>query len=777
MGNHVRLVVAAWALIFGVLLLSAYFLRLDTGSAAFFPDTPADVGRMAADMDMAPFSRLLFVDLSVPAEAGAQQRESDTRERLAAAADALLAAIPPELASRAGSGELPRPSGLLALLPSVLEDPAPLVALHDPVVVQNALRDTRAALNSFMGGMGGWIQADPFNLRRWLWPALPLRAALPMPDPVLGYAFSPDGRHLLLALRPVQALHDVDAALELMRTLDTALEALPQGIRATVVGGHRHTAVNSATIMTDIETIVLWSLVGFALVYLVLVCSVGALWLVLTPCLAAACAMGSMAFAWPVISGLALGFGASVLGLAEDYAVHVHFALRQRAGEPAPATAVSLARLTPPLVQALLMNCAGFAVLLFSGIPAVRQLAFFAMMTLVLGLALALTLLPLCPWQQALFSRPSAPDAGTPHEPRLSRTLPITALLLGALLLLYPHLRVDVSPRTLGAGMAQLEADAARLQSVWGEALRSTAFVVHAPDEAAALERTQRLTRFLRASGTADVLSLTDLLPPPAQAQERLARWQTTVDALRPALWSRLDDAARAQRFTPTAFAPFRAWFEAPAQINTPDRLREAGLGEMVDMFLRSGPQETRMLVVASGETPPLPPDMRDTVVQLSPHELEASLLEAMRQESRLLPVVFALVLVMLVLCLRRPGHMLLAALPPLTALVGVLAWMVATGTPLTLASITALPLMLSLAIDHGLVVTYDLGRGASAHVERSMLVSSLTSVLGMGLLALAEHPALRSMGQVIVIGLTLEFVTARWLLPRLCEPSTQGTS
>lgn len=771
--THARSVFVAWGLGFAVLLVLAVSLRLDTGSSAFFPDSSPAVRRMAKAMDMLPFSRLLFVDLHWQSS-GQTMADQSVEEELALAADALLAAIPADLATRAGSTSLPAPGALLSLLPSVLDEDATntLVAtLTSPAYVTATLHRVKDNLGGIMGGMSQWIQVDPFNMWQGLLPALPLHGALPLPDPILGYAFSPDSRHVLLTLRPTSLLHDVDAALALMDALENAMRSLPPEITATVVGGHRHTAVNSAVIMADIERIVLLSLVGFSMIYLVLVRSVSALWLVLVPCVAALFAAGTMALVWPVVSGLALGFGASILGLAEDYAVHVHFALRTRFAHAQPPLASRLAHLTPPLVQSLLMNCAGFAVLLFSGIPAVRQLAFFAMATLFVGLGLALTLLPLCPWHDRSPLAPLSSEAGVPREPVLPLIAGLAFLLAASLYFLYPQVRTDVSPRTLGADMLRLEADAARLQAVWGDSLQATAYVVHADTLDAALDIDQRLTAFLRGSGVSGVLTISDVLPPNRTAQGRMTDWQTRMDALRPNLRLALETAERTQGFSAKAFAPFWLWFDAPAQTNTPERLRAAGLGDMVDMFVNSGSEVVRTLVVAHGVMPPLPVEFHDAVLAVSPQELERTLQAALREESQLLPVVLVLVFGMLIVCVRRPGRILLASLPPIVALTGVLGWMVWSGTPLTLASLTALPLMLSLAMDHGLVVTHDLVSGASLNVERSMLVSSLTSIMGMGLLAMAAHPALKGMGQVIVIGLTLEFITARWLLPRLCRP------
>ena len=92
------------------------------------------------------------------------------------------------------------------------------------------------------------------------------------------------------------------------------------------------------------------------------------------------------------------------------------------------------------------------------------------------------------------------------------------------------------------------------------------------------------------------------------------------------------------------------------------------------------------------------------------------------------------------------------------------------TDTPLTLAGMAALPLVLGLAADHGIMVTHDLAHGMELGVERAVLVASLTALAGMGLLALARHPALNAMGEVIFLGLLVEVPAALWLLPRVCR-------
>jgi len=113
--------------------------------------------------------------------------------------------------------------------------------------------------------------------------------------------------------------------------------------------------------------------------------------------------------------------------------------------------------------------------------------------------------------------------------------------------------------------------------------------------------------------------------------------------------------------------------------------------------------------------------------------------------------------------------------LPPLCSILCVLLWFLLTERSMTLASMAAMPLVVGLAADHGIMVTHCLVKGKKPGLERAVIVSSLTTLTGMGVLALAQHPALQSMGEVIVCGLLVEVPVALWLLPRLCIPRRQS--
>ncbi|MBQ7617537.1 MAG: hypothetical protein IJS50_01555, partial [Desulfovibrio sp.] len=338
--------------------------------------------RLVKAMDLAPLTRLLFLDLA--SEDGASVDE------LKSLAHELILAIQPELASPLQVFKEPEPKAFLELLPNFFDAAAEKYARSqsDPKTIAKNLETAKLNLAGLLGqGLSPWLAFDPLNFKKIIFERLPKSTLLKI-APIEDFPLSADQKHLLILLRPTHSLYDASSAQKLMRAIEQAWQELkPKNVQLTIVGGIRHTAVNTTTIHNDIKTILFCSLLGFGLTYLFLVRSVGMVWLLLTPCLAASLGMAAVHLCYPVVSGLALGFGASVLGLAEDYAVHMHFALRSQ------KAALSLEELGRPLFQGFLLNLTGLVVLCCSGLPAVRQLALFALTTLGAGYLLAVTVL------------------------------------------------------------------------------------------------------------------------------------------------------------------------------------------------------------------------------------------------------------------------------------------------------------------------------------------------------------------------------------------------
>lgn len=751
----------ACALLLASLCLSR--LSLNGSSAVFLPDTDADMRLAAELLEKSPLSGLLFVDVEAPSSEAAMN-----------AADVLEKQMP-RTAARAVRFQLSgmTPQRMLSLLPSFFspEVEAALTAALEESHLQERLHEAKKTLQE-LGGAAAipWIRGDPLRFRDVLTSRLPVSSSLSF----LSRPVSEDGRHVLLIFRPTGGVLDTSGARIMLQAVQEARHLLKEGVTLRLSGGPRYTAANAEAIEHDIGRIALLSLAGLGFAYLVLVRSRGAFWIFLTPVAATLLAAALTGCVWPAASGLVLGFGMALMGLAEDYAIHMHFALRstrdkQRAYED----------VCPPLAQGFLLNLSGFAVLLLSSIPAIRQMAFFSIASLTAGFLLAVLILPFLPG----FSTPERLAAPIVRkggrQAALARGLAVCAALLGVCFLLFEGMRADFSPQALSAGAQTIARDAAALRSLWK--LDSGINVLFTADSCEEVLRMgSRCAGILREKDWQDVRTPSDFLLPEKESADNCARWKRWLGQNAPLLRTRLARAASLEHFREDAFRPFFEALEqsvSPLNLDSPI-LQELGLRDVLAMTLFERGRTHCLLLSCTAPTAAenteaalaaaLPQEDRAHAFVFSPRLLETDISVCFRQERNLLLPAALLALMLLVLFLRRPARVLAACTPPLLSLAAVLAALRLAGLPLNLASLSALPIVVGLALDHGVMVTHALEFGQNLGTRRAVVLSSLTAFMSMGLLAFSEHPALRSMGCVIFSGLTAELTAALWLIPLL---------
>lgn len=755
-------VLASFAIILLGCALAASRMTPDSSVAPFFPDSDGRSAQLARLLGQSPLLRLVFVELT-----------ADDASLLRESADRLIRAIPDDVAIPVAFS--PRdiaPETVLALLPSFFDaEMAHELSRLDERAMTALLEKDKALLSSLAGSAAlPWVRTDPLQLRRLLADRLP-RAGVPFTlSPELPCLFSADGRHALLLLRPTDGTFVASEAERLLDTLLEQRDSLPHGVSLLFSGGPLHTAVNARTIEADINRIALLSLAGIAVVYFLLVRSLSVVWLVLIPAAATLIACGITSLLWPAVSALALGFGVSLMGLAEDYAAHMALGLSSGHG-----TARIHDLLTRPLITSCLLNLSGFFCLLFSGIPAVRQLALFSMITLGAGCLMALLILPLLPWsgRQLGATRYRAPLP--PRVPSACRALACVLLLCLGIALLLPPARFDFAPRSLSGKAHALAEAATQMRSRWSLAA-DTPLVIRGGDFESSLESARAIAHILRTSASLQLTSPSDFLPPLEERKVNCARWQAWQERDSASFRARLDTAAARTGFAPAAFASFREILSVPAQPVTPDFLRSR-LGDMAALsFFRIG--EDCYTVLSLKNVPDgfslahyLDPDLMERACLLDPSLMEQEISTLFHAETPL--ILLSMLFCLVVLCLSQRGalRILIMLVSPLASLLAVLGIFLLLDRAFTLAACIAVPIVLGLAVDHGVMITHALESGRELGIWKAVCLSTLTAFLSMGLLAFADHPALQGMGLVTFTGLAVELFSSLLIIPLLYRP------
>ena len=110
--------------------------------------------------------------------------------------------------------------------------------------------------------------------------------------------------------------------------------------------------------------------------------------------------------------------------------------------------------------------------------------------------------------------------------------------------------------------------------------------------------------------------------------------------------------------------------------------------------------------------------------------------------------------------------------------MLGIIGWL---DVPLNPANMIVLPLVLGIGIDYGIHLIHDFRNRRykrytiSASTATSILITSLTTIIGFGSMMIASHRGLQSLGRVLVIGITCCLCTSLVVLPAVLTLWTQG--
>ena len=167
--------------------------------------------------------------------------------------------------------------------------------------------------------------------------------------------------------------------------------------------------------------------------------------------------------------------------------------------------------------------------------------------------------------------------------------------------------------------------------------------------------------------------------------------------------------------------------------------------------------------------------DVESVDPRITGHPIQTFYASSQMQESYVHAAIYSLLAVAIVLAIdfRTIKHSLLAMLPMglgLVQLLGLLGWL---DIPLNPANMIVLPLILGIGIDDGVHVVHDaLRQGAIYQISNAtasaVFLTSATTMIGFGSMMIASHQGLRSLGQVLTLGVFCCLVSSVLVLPVL---------
>ncbi|MDZ4813412.1 MAG: MMPL family transporter, partial [Pseudomonadota bacterium] len=596
------------------------------------------------------------------------------------------------------------------------------------------------------------------------------------PERAFDVWMSPDQRRALLVVETKAAGFDPRGQANAVARIERAFTTSRSTTKQTLIvsGPGAFASMMQRKTAGEASRLGAWATVAMLLLMFIAYRSPRAVLLGVLPMASAALTgMAAVGLWFGSIHGITLAFGFTLIGVAQDYPIHL-FSHQHRGIDPhANARA-----LWPTLGTGVASTCIAYLAFLFSGVTGLAQLACFSIAGLA---AAALSTRYLMPHLLAGF------DSGAAESQVLGRCINLIDRIPRPLWLL-PLIVVGAALALLLPRAAVFENNLASLTPIPAELLRRDAelreqlaapdvrhmLVLRDDDVDRLLARSEALIPALQTLVEAKVIQDFDLaaryLPSVAT---QLRRQAALPDAT--ALQVMLEQATQGLTFRPGIFAAFVEDVQS-ARSATPLRasdLRGTPLAMRVDSLLLKRGDAYIAMVALSGvrNTQALATFVAAQGDGLQWLDLKATseqlVVEYRGRVLVSLAISALLLLIVVSVSLRSPQRVARVLMPMLLSSLLVPALLHLGGVPLSLFHLIALVLAAGLGLDYALFFDHtgstdaESSDAAQRRTLHGLLVCAASTLMVFALLATASIPVLRAIGVTVTLGVISNFVLA----------------
>jgi predicted exporter len=492
--------------------------------------------------------------------------------------------------------------------------------------------------------------------------------------------------------------------------------------------------------------------------------------------------VAAVALGFGAVHGITLGFGITLIGESVDYSIYFFIQSRHARNVAAGRTWQQL--WWPTIRLGMLTSVCGFASLLPSGFPGLKQLGFYSISGLIAaGLVTRFVLPALLPTDFAirdvtpLGHRIAGLLQGVRRIGRAALVLWSAALMLLAIAVLY-HDRATLWNRELSAlspvSLEEQNYDA-MLRADLGAADVGELVIVSGPDMESILRSAERAAQVLQGLVDDKVISGFES---PANYLPSMATQETRRSSLpgAPELRVNLKQALEGLPLRADRLQPFLEDIEVTRHgplVTSRDLVGTSMNAGFDALILHQGDRWNALLPLRSA-APGQAIDMARVVAALNDGKVEQARVLDLKQESDALYADylseairyslggFLALTVLLLVALRSPRRVTRVLVPLVMAVLTVAAGLAVCGVHLTILHLVGMLLIVAVGSNYALFFDRQAhSTGDSEAILASLLIANASTVIGFGLLSFSQIPVLVALGTTVAPGAFLALLFA----------------
>jgi len=772
-------------------VISLFHLRFETNIINSLPRGNAVIDQGAYVLKHHPYQNRIFIDLAL---------DEKNPDKLVAAAEILETRLKKsELFQTVGTREMGRL--FPKLIAHVAENLPVLFTAEEleneiaPILQEDSVKQrVRENLTGLftMDGMGRSDLAvkDPLGLSgrvleklQHLVPAQEIRF-------YRGQLLSADGRHLLVIASPKEAGTGAKPAHKIDETIKKATRALKQKYRdtgtdftVTPVGAYRAVIDNETTARADTKNALFFATLGIAcLLMLAFPRPYIGLLAFLPAVFGTVCALAFYSIWHSSISVMTIGFGAAIISITVDHGISYLLFLDQP--HETKGKAVSREVRAVALLAAL-TSMGAFFMLSFSGFPVLGEIGQFAAFGIAFSFIFVHSCFPLlfprlrAARRQGGFFLQAAIDRISSGGGRYK---PVLALMFVAVMALFADPDFNLDLAEINTVKKQTIAAEKQVSKIWGQQLFDKVYLMaEAPSLSSLQHQSDRLARAMDGEIETGTLSAAffpaAVFPGKQRCLNNLAAWKKFwQDHDRKGLEKEIQRAASALGIPGSAFSGVYEAGKSPCNggLSIAPEFREM-LG--IHHFQTA---DSWILFSALTPGPAYDPQrffnkysVKKQIHVFDPDYYSGTISDFLSQTFvRMLIVIGISVTLLLLLFFMDPVLTGVALLPIGFSLVCTLGVLSLIGLPLNIPGLMLSVVVVGMGLDYSLYMVRAFQRYRDehhpyqAHIRMTVFLAGVSTLIGFGTLAMGEHNLMKSMGQVLVIGIAFVMTGAFTLLP-----------
>ena len=668
------------------------------------------------------------------------------------------------------------PEFLYAHIPYFLDeaDYARIDSLLTPRYIDAQIARDRMLLMFPTGSLlSQYVQQDPLNL---FTPAVSCLQQFRLDlkyELYDGYVLTPDRRRAIVTMRTPYGSNETDnnaRLVEMLMEAASATQAVLPAVEIHLSGAPVIAVTNARQIKRDSLWAISIAVVLILALLLYTLRSLRSLWLIGVSILFGwLFAMGCLSLFRSEVSMIILGIASIIIGIAVNYPLHLLAHLRHEHDMRS-----ALREIISPQVIGNLTTVGAFLCLVPMTAPALRDLGIFAAFMLVGTILFVLIFLPhLIGHQRPKREREHAllepfTRISFDNRPRIFLLICLLTVVFG---FLSRHTAFDTDLQHINYMTREQRADLDAFRAMLGEEDLTTIYVAsegRSWDEA--LQRSEQarsaLTGIAAKQSGARLKSATPFLPSRAEQQRRLARWEQFKTRHAATIREGMSAALRANGFRADAFAAFEELLGKRFEPMAWSAFKPL-TSELFNGFLsRSNGTYTVVdrLDVPPTEAAAVEQRLREQIpgsYNFDVRGMNSAISNALTGDFNYICwSCGVIVFLFLWLSFGRLELSLIAFLPMTVSWLWILGIMELADIRFNLVNIILATFIFgqgddyTIFITEGLIYEHAYGRKLLGSYKKSIVVSALIMLIGIGTLILSRHPAMRSLAEVTIVGM-----------------------